>query len=87
MAACPRLRASLPLMAEVARQLFVTCPPTLILLPPKAWVTGAGLWKSLSPGRTLIENDAGRKTREARAPCSNAGKAHMTKGGDLVWYD
>ena len=74
---------------------FCNMSPTRILLPPKAWVTGARvqsartirLWKSLSPGRTRMGNEAGRKTRGERAPSSNAGKAHMTKGGDLVWYD
>ena len=73
---------------------FFNMSPTRNLLPPKAWVTGASvqsaltilLWNNLSPGRTRIGNVAGRKTNGARGPCSNAGKAHMTKGGDRVWY-
>ena len=71
---------------------FFNMSPTRKLLPPKAWIAGANiqsaltirLWNNLSPGRTQMENVAGRKPKE-RAPCSNAGKAHMTKGGDLVW--
>ena len=71
---------------------FFNMSPTRNLLPPKAWVTGANvqsaltirLWNNLSPGRTRMGNVAGRNTSGARAPCSNAGKAHMTKGGDLV---
>ena len=74
---------------------FRSMSPTRNLFPPKAWVTGARvqsartilLWNNLSPGSTRMGNVAGRKTRGARAPCSNAGKAHMTNGGDLVWYD
>ena len=85
--------ASRPPKAEVAPRLFFNMFPTRNLLPPKAWVTGANvqsslttrLWNNLSPGRTRMGNVAGRNTRGARAPCSNAGKAHMTKGGNLVW--
>ena len=90
--------SSTPLIAATSGRggppAFFNMSPTFNLLPPKACVTGARvqsvltilLWNSLSPGRTRIGNVAGRKTNGARAPCSNAGKAHMTSGGDRVWY-
>ena len=71
-------------MAEVARQLFVTYPPLSFGYHQRH---GSQVLKSLFRGRTLIEKVAGRKTKGESAPCSNAGKAHITKSGDLVWYD